>query len=190
MGVRLYAFFSAQLVRMTTTRNAVRQALANLVSAHLNLEHTNIARNRLKTAINRHLNTTINRNKAINEVLKSSGYKYPNANRPNIIKKVGIRVNGNNLHLNLKPLTNSYYNINGMNIKRRARGSRVLSIMQARPVGPARILIGRRRGANAGGSVSGGSVQLGGGGSVSGGSVYFGGGGSSSRSMVRAASNI
>jgi hypothetical protein len=165
MVVRLYAFFSAQTVRMTTTRNAVRQALANLVSAHLNLEHTNIAKNRLKTAINRHLRTTINRNKAINEVLKSSGYKYSNANRSNIIKKVGIRDNGTSITFNLKPLTNSYYNINGMNIKRRARGSRVLSsVMRAKPASPRSIRIPR---GTQGGSVSG-----------------------SSRSMVHAASSI
>jgi hypothetical protein len=85
---RLYAFFSEQLVRMATTRNAVRNALAKLVQAHMNLENTNRAKNVLKNAINKHLRATINVNTAKNHLLKNQGYKYSNANRANILKRV------------------------------------------------------------------------------------------------------
>jgi hypothetical protein len=113
MVVRLYAFFSEQTVRMATTpnRSAVRNALAKLVQAHMNLENTARAKNNLKRAINNHLSATINRNKAINHVLKSQGYKYSNANRANILTKVNINNSDNRLKMNLKRLVNSY-NIN------------------------------------------------------------------------------
>jgi|688.fasta_scaffold206078_2 hypothetical protein len=123
MVVRLYAFFSEQTVRMATTpnRSAVRNALAKLVQAHMNLENTTRAKNVLKKAINNHLRATINRNKAINHVLKKAGYKYSNANRANILTKVGTTTIGNNVYVNMARLVNSYnVNINQKTIQKRS----------------------------------------------------------------------
>jgi hypothetical protein len=127
MVVRLYAFFSAHLVRMAATRNAVRNALAKLVSAHMNLENTTRAQNLLKKAINNHLSATINRNKAINHELKKLKYKYSNANRANILTKVNTNNSGNQVLLNLTRLAKSYnVNSNKKTIQKR-------SILRRRP---------------------------------------------------------
>jgi hypothetical protein len=112
MVVRLYAFFSEQTVRMATpNRSAVRNALAKLVQAHMNLENTTRAKNLLKNAINNHLRATINRNKAINHVLKKQRYKYSNANRANIVQRVGTKRVGTELQLIMNNLP-KLYNIN------------------------------------------------------------------------------
>lgn len=126
MVVRLYAFFSAHLVRMATTRNAVRNALAKLVQAHMNLENTTRAKNVLKKAINNHLSATISRNKAKNHILKKVGYKYSNANRANILTKVNTKNSGNNVLLNLSGLANSYNVNKNKTIQRR-------SVLRRRP---------------------------------------------------------
>jgi hypothetical protein len=129
MVVRLYAFFSEQTVRMATpNRNAVRNALAKLVSAHMNLENTTRAKNNLKNVINAHLRVTINNNKAKNHLLKKLKYKYSNANRANILTKVNTkRVGPNHFQLNMSRLANSYnINFNQKTIQKR-------SILRRRP---------------------------------------------------------
>ena len=143
MVVRLYAFFSAHLVRMATpNRSAVKNALAKLVQAHMNLENTTRAKNVLKKAINNHLSATINRNKAINHVLKTKEYRYSNANRANILKKVIINNTGNIVELSLKRLANSY------NINRRKRTIQKRSVLRRRPTmmsNNLRVVLGGRK---------------------------------------------
>jgi hypothetical protein len=128
MVVRLYAFFSAHLVRMATpNRSAVKNALAKLVQAHMNLENTTRAKNNLKRAINNHLSATITRNNAIDHVLKKQGYKYSNANRANIVQRVGINANKQLTMINLRKLYNINQNtgtIKKLSMLRRARNAK------------------------------------------------------------------
>lgn len=131
MVVRLYAFFSEQTVRMATpNRSAVRNALAKLVQAHMNLENTASAKNNLKRVINNHLSATINRNKAINHVLKKQGYKYSNANRANIVQRVNINANK---QLNMTRLSNLYNIKNNKTIQKRPIVRRMRNMKQKIP---------------------------------------------------------